>query len=110
MLICSHYRAAHDTFARLRGIFRQLKGDSRRLMPAGSGKFMFLLLFWRAPAEGRRRRRIVTRAEATLQRPLKLPREVYSADAIRTPGTPHMVEMARPGHAPTATVLHLPSF
>jgi hypothetical protein len=67
---------------RLRGIFRQVKADYGRLIPAGSGKLMFLLLFWRA----------------------------YSADAIRTPGTPHMVEMARPGHAPTATVLHLPSF
>ncbi len=78
---------------RLRGIFRQPQADSRRLVPAGSGKPMFLLLFCLVPGEVLHRRQ-----------------KVYSADAIRTPGTPHMAEMARPGQAPTAPVLHLPSF
>ena len=57
---------------RLRGIFRQLKRDSCRLMPAGSGKLMFLLLFWRAPGEVLRRRRIVARVEAAAAAPPRL--------------------------------------
>jgi hypothetical protein len=33
-------------------------------MQTGNGKLMFLLLFWRAPAEVLRRRRIATGGEA----------------------------------------------